>query len=670
MLGAVVSASALPTRAAPRQGGSPTQGSEPLSTQTAARLSAQAAKGAALPSLARLLGPARVIAYIKETIDWYERVQSLEARPRFVRYAEARARLESVALSTLRLSFHFGHALAAVPSYQAHPSGTPSAMGPVSPLEAVASRGASRITALESELSRIDEQLARAPVSRKRTLRAERDALTASLELERQMTSAAEALQRFQSSTLVPQLRGAPGLEGQIDNLEHMAPQALQSPVAANAVGTPVPQPGEPSHGAPRTRAAIAAQPAAAAAAIPPESAGILTLVDDWIGLQNDRRLLNDAAAATRALRRQLDAIQAPLSDAARRLVPAATPTVERLSVAQLKAEQRSLDAAAVRFKDLSALLGPLAEQSLTLADAQGVLNQWAESLAATQATVARFLLTRVAFLLALVVLVFVVSEVVRRALFRYVRDPRRRSHFQTLRRVTVGVAIALVLVFGLVSEIGSLATYVGFLTAGLAVALQNVILAVVAYFLLIGRYGVRIGDRITLAGVTGRVAEIGLIRIYLLEVTGQDLRPTGRLVVLSNAVLFQPQAMFKQIPGVDYVWHGISLTIAGSADVAAAQKRLQSAAEAVYERYGSRIDKQHAAARDLVEFETAKPWPEVRARYTEPGFKFEVRYPVESEQAVMVDREMLEALKASLAMEPALPMAASGEPALDTATG
>ena len=54
-------------------------------------------------------------------------------------------------------------------------------------------------------------------------------------------------------------------------------------------------------------------------------------------------------------------------------------------------------------------------------------------------------------------------------------------------------------------------------ITAGLAVALQNVILAVVAYFFLIGRYGVRVGDRITLAGVTGRVVEIVHTRVFFI---------------------------------------------------------------------------------------------------------------------------------------------------------
>lgn len=281
---------------------------------------------------------------------------------------------------------------------------------------------------------------------------------------------------------------------------------------------------------------------------------------------------------------------------------------------------------------------------------------------------IARSALTQLAVLLALVILARVVSEIVRRAFFRYVSDARQRSDFQTLRRVTVGVALALV--FGRVSEIGSLATYVGFLTAGLAVAPQNGILAIAAYFLLIGRYGVRIGDRITLAGITGRVAEIGLIRFYLSSSRGRSFARRDAWSCSRMRCGFQPQAMFKQIPGVDDVWHAISLTIAGSADVATVQKRQRSAAEAVYERRRSRIEKPHAPAKDLVEFEATKPRPQVRARYTGPGVKFEVRYPVEAEQAVALDREMLDALMAALAMKPAWPVAAAGEPALDAAVG
>jgi small-conductance mechanosensitive channel len=262
------------------------------------------------------------------------------------------------------------------------------------------------------------------------------------------------------------------------------------------------------------------------------------------------------------------------------------------------------------------------------------------------------------------------VSEIWRRATFRYLHDARRRRQFLTLRRIVVGFALTLIVVFGFVSEMGSVATYAGFVTAGIAVALQNVILAIVAYFFLIGRYGVRVGDRVTMAGVTGRVVDIALIRIYLMELSGPDLHSTGRIVVLSNAVLFQPAALFKQIPGVDYVWHTVTLTLAPTVDVQMAEARLRAAAESVYHQYRSEIEQQHAVAQRFVDFDTSVPRPEVYVRLTESGLECTVRYPVLPEQAAATDQRMVKALRDALAESPQLPLVSSGQPALASSSG
>jgi small-conductance mechanosensitive channel len=633
---------------------------------------ASAAPGGASPAVSAAsippsLKPQQVLAYVRQTLGWYRRMQSLQSRPRLAQDAGARARLQAIALESIRLSFEFGHAAAAALPSAATSAAAGSAVRPAAQLDEAVARIDARIQAFKSQLAAIDTRVSRAPARTRKLLRAQREALAASIELEQQVRSSVRTLQSFQSTTLAPQESGARGLEGLLENLERSVPEALAAsalPAREVALRTSI--------GAESAAPAAPRGRAQAAAPVPfqPESAGIITLLGEWIALKGDSGRLSDAMAATRALRSRLDALQAPLRSAARELVRTEVDRLGALQVPQLQAARRSLDAAALRFKQLAALLEPLGEQRLALADAQGVITHWTDAIGASRATIARYLLTQVGFLAAWIVLVLVISEIWRRGLFRYLRDPRRRSHFQTLRRVTIGVALALGLVIGLVSEIGSLATYAGFLTAGLAVALQNVILAVVAYFLLIGRYGVRIGDRITLAGVTGRVAQIGLIRLYLLELGGQELRTTGRLVVLSNAVLFQPQAMFKQIPGADYLWHGISLTLAASADVQPAQQRLRAAVDAVYEKYRPQIEKKHAAEKALVDFDTAMPWPELRARYAQQGLRFEIRYPVEPDQAVLVDRELLDALKDALEAVPPLPVAASGDPALDASVG
>ncbi len=63
---------------------------------------------------------------------------------------------------------------------------------------------------------------------------------------------------------------------------------------------------------------------------------------------------------------------------------------------------------------------------------------------------------------------------------------------------------------------------------------------------------GIRVGDRVGLQGpfayVQGDVLDIGLVRIRLLELAGEPLRLTGRIVVFPNSVVFTG-SFFKHPP-------------------------------------------------------------------------------------------------------------------------
>ena len=271
--------------------------------------------------------------------------------------------------------------------------------------------------------------------------------------------------------------------------------------------------------------------------------------------------------------------------------------------------------------------------------------------------------------LLAGIFFVLAVSEVWRRATYRYIKDQRRRRQFLVLRRVITSGAIVLMVALGFITEFGSIATYAGFLTAGIAVALQNPILSVVAYFFLIGRYGIRVGDRVTIAGVTGDVIDMGLVRIYMMEVAGAggDLRSTGRVVVFSNAVLFQPAAIFKQMPGNDYAWHTVTLTLTRESDHGLADQVLLDAVNGVYQQYREVIEEQHAVfARSIGSSMNAQaPRPENRMHLTEEGLEASLRYPVQGQYAPERDEQILQALASAIAREPKLTLAPAGAPKL-----
>jgi hypothetical protein len=68
-------------------------------------------------------------------------------------------------------------------------------------------------------------------------------------------------------------------------------------------------------------------------------------------------------------------------------------------------------------------------------------------------------------------------------------------GQFLLVRRAVVGFLSFTVILFGFVTQFNSLATFAGFITSGIAVGLQTILLSVAAYFFIIGRYGVKVGE-------------------------------------------------------------------------------------------------------------------------------------------------------------------------------
>jgi small-conductance mechanosensitive channel len=327
-------------------------------------------------------------------------------------------------------------------------------------------------------------------------------------------------------------------------------------------------------------------------------------------------------------------------------------------------------DALTDQFKQLSAALLPLSEEILVLDQSRSNLLNWRRA----HTTESRRLLISIVFRVAAIALaigiIFGLAEAWRRLTFRYVRDPRRRRQFLVLRRFIMGFFICLVIVMGFISEFSSLATFAGFVTAGIAVGLQTVLLSVAAYFFVIGRYGIRIGDRISIAGVTGDVVDLGLVRFYVMEyaASGPDLFPTGRIVVFSNSVLFQATTpLYKQLPGTHYTWHEAVVPLANGADQALLQKSLQDAAQSVFNDFSREAEWQQALNYNM-EITVKPPAPEQHLQFGDTGAELVVRYPVDLHRSAEMDQKMVEALMTAIATNEKVAKAISGTPKIRTA--
>ena len=215
-----------------------------------------------------------------------------------------------------------------------------------------------------------------------------------------------------------------------------------------------------------------------------------------------------------------------------------------------MSAYRESLDGLIVRYRQLASTVIPLGEMNVLLRGSERRLQEWSRLIDEDWSRVFRQLSLRLVVLSIAITIPLLLSELARRATNRYVQDPKRQRQLRIARRIMLAILLTFVILANFLSEFGSLATFAGFITAGLAVALQTVLVSLVAHFFFFGRYGVRAGDRITVSGVTGDVVQVGMLRLYIreLEEKDGDFATTGKVVAFPNSILFQPTAFYKHV--------------------------------------------------------------------------------------------------------------------------
>ncbi|PKL82314.1 MAG: mechanosensitive ion channel protein MscS [Ignavibacteriae bacterium HGW-Ignavibacteriae-3] len=106
-------------------------------------------------------------------------------------------------------------------------------------------------------------------------------------------------------------------------------------------------------------------------------------------------------------------------------------------------------------------------------------------------------------------------------------------------------------------------ATYLGLLSAGIAIALKDPLVNLVGWFFILIRKPFQIGDRIQIGENIGDVIDIRIFQFSIMEVGNwvEAEQSTGRIVHIPNGFIFiQPQANYTT--GFEYIWHEIPILI------------------------------------------------------------------------------------------------------------
>jgi small-conductance mechanosensitive channel len=320
----------------------------------------------------------------------------------------------------------------------------------------------------------------------------------------------------------------------------------------------------------------------------------------------------------------------------------------DNASSGTLKDLRSEFDTLAWLFKQTSDILVPLTKEQVLLQQYQHNLGNWRDSAERQYHDALTALVVRLGIVAAILAIVFVLAEVWRRAVLRYAHEPRRRYQLLLVRTIVLWTVVIGVVGLSFVSEISTFATFAGLLTAGLAVAMQSVLVSIVGYFFLIGKYGIRVGDRIQIGTVVGEVIDLGLVRMHLMELNQQGpLGPTGRVVAFANLIVFQASGgLFKQIPGVNLSWHETTLTLPTVKDYAVLKDKLLAAISAVLRDYTEEIVRQtKEIERTTASSSVSDAMPQVQMHLADGKMQALIRYPVHLQHAAEIDERVAQAV-------------------------
>jgi small-conductance mechanosensitive channel len=190
-----------------------------------------------------------------------------------------------------------------------------------------------------------------------------------------------------------------------------------------------------------------------------------------------------------------------------------------------------------------------------------------------------------------IVVLVYVfVRRVTLRLIGRRFEDSQTRYRFN---KGSQGVfaAIALFIMVKVWFKDLQFGTYLGLVSAGVAVALQDPLVNLVGWLYIVARSPFRVGDRIQIGPHAGDVVDLQLFSFTLLEIgnwVGAD-QSTGRVIHVPNGWVFkQPLASYDG--GFPFIWNEIQISVTFESD----WREAKTALEEILDKTAEKVDDEH----------------------------------------------------------------------------
>jgi len=467
-----------------------------------------------------------VLTFIADTIDWYRHLptaQRIGAQPADLLFIEDN---RAITTNIVRLSFEFGKAMAVIDPLPNSPEpGTtrdpPAAETELQHLTMAKTKVDANTQDAVNQLKSLTEATLTARGADREKLDIQMAEVRSRIQLLEAMSANYQNLLGLVRTAIAIPDRSA-NMAALVENLERTVPEVSDAGPASQTMNIPA-DPSRPSYGI----------------------VGIITQVST---MARKERVIDAVIERTDALTRSLQSLRTPFEAPFRRQF--STFAVDASSLASLQQQQSRLADLVAQAKTASPAIAALIKQQTLLNLYWTHLTERRSEIRMENRAAWKALLGRLGALGSAIVVLLGIHVVVRRLTFRHVRDLDTRQMFLAGERLLLWLIIIVLVLFAFAFDLSSLATFLGLLSAGLAIGFHDVFLSIGGYLVIVRRYHVRIGDRVQIAGVSGEVANLGLFQLELSEIDAGTEKRTGRVVFFSNSYVFVSPAtpLFRQL--------------------------------------------------------------------------------------------------------------------------
>jgi small-conductance mechanosensitive channel len=237
-------------------------------------------------------------------------------------------------------------------------------------------------------------------------------------------------------------------------------------------------------------------------------------------------------------------------------------------------------------------------------------------------------MLARVVETILVIVGYLLVRRISRRIVVRAVDDPASRYTASRFVAYGFGVLMLALLVKIWVQGVTGFATYLGLLSAGVAIALQDPLINLAGWVFILVRQPFKVGDRIQINQHAGDVVDIRLFRFILLEIGNwvHADQSTGRVLHVPNGWVFK-SSVANYDEGFGYIWNELAVTVTYESNWRRAKEVLAKTVSEHAEQLSPDAARQIEAAADTYHIKFSKLTPVVWTSLSEQGVTLTMRY-------------------------------------------